>query len=440
MEKHFVKPAIVSLVIFASIALLGCVGGGGGKGSETTLSPVGNGYPIVDTGQDIFFDDSSAIVQPAQGAAYYGQDAHYTGNAPSYTKSADGKTVDDNVTGLTWTQSPDLDGDGDIDYDDKLTFDEFLSYANSLNAVAYGGYTDWRAPTMKELYSLMDFRGTDPDPASASSAGLTPFIDTTVFAFAYGDTDSGERLIDAQFWSSNAYVGLVFDTQSAAFGLNLADGRIKGYPSARSGPMIKKNYAYFIRGNTSYGQNNFIQNGDGTVTDVATDLMWSQADSGAGLTWQQALVWVQTKNGENYLGHSDWRLPNAKEMQSLLDYNRAPGVTSTAAIDPVFTITAITNEEGYVDYPWFWTGTTHQQANGSGSAGVYICFGRAMGYMSSSWMDVHGAGAQRSDRKAADFSGLTYTADGYYHPVAPQGDATRVYNYVRLVRDAKLND
>jgi hypothetical protein len=51
-------------------------------------------------------------------------------------------------------------------------------------------------------------------------------------------------------------------------------------------------------------------------------------------------------------------------------------------------------------------------------------------------MDVHGAGAQRSDQKDGDFSSLTYVSDGYYYEPSPQGDATRSYNYVRLVRDA----
>ena len=426
------------IILLTAFLIIGCGGGGSGEGTNATTSPVGYDYPIVDTMQSSFFDDTAVITPPAEGAAFYGQDAYFVGNSASYTISADNKTVYDNVTGLTWTKSADLDGDNDIDYDDKLTYDEFSSYANILNAVSYGGYNDWRTPSIKELYSLMDFRGLDPDPAAASSSGLTPFIDNSVFDFAYGDT-AVERLIDAQFWSNNAYVGLVFDTQSAAFGLNLADGRIKGYPTASAGPSVKKNYAYFVRGNTAYGINNFISNGDGTITDVATDLMWSETDSATGMTWQDALAWVQTKNSENYLGHSDWRLPNAKEMQSLLDYTRAPSVTGTAAIDPIFTITAITNEEGETDYPWFWTGTTHKRADGTGSAGVYICFSRAMGYMSSSWMDVHGAGAQRSDRKSADFSGLTYVSDGYYHPVAPQGDATRVYNYVRLVRSANLD-
>jgi hypothetical protein len=400
-------------------------------------------YPVVDTGQSVCYDNQNQITCPGTGQAFSGQDAQYAGNQPSYTLSADGLTVYDNVTGLTWTQSPDLDGDGDIDVDDKLTFSEAQIYPDTLNAQNYGGYDDWRLPTMKELYSLMDFRGTDP--SGPNPTNLTPFVDTDYFDFGYGDEAAGERLIDAQFWSSNEYVGTVFGNQPAAFGLNLADGRIKGYPSGSGGPIAKLNYVYFVRGNTDYGTNDFADNGDGTVTDHATGLMWAQDDSGdgvntgprSGMTWEDALAWVEQMNDQNYLGHNDWRLPNAKEMQSIVDYTRSPDTTGSAAIDPVFNITQITNEAGEVDYPWFWTSTTHVRSDGSGAAGVYICFGRATGYMNGSWLDVHGAGAQRSDRKGGDFTGLTYEPDGYYFAQSPQGDATRIYNYVRLVRDAE---
>jgi hypothetical protein len=321
---------------------------------------------------------------------------------------------------------------------DKLTFAEALTYPDTLNAQNYGGYSDWRLPTMKQLYSLMDFRGTDP--MSDDPSGLTPFIDTTYFDFAYGDTSAGERIIDSQFWSSNAYVGTVFGGQDATFGLNLADGRIKGYPTG--GPVSKINYVYFVRGNPDYGVNVFVDNGDGTIIDEATGLMWSKDDSGdgvntgprSGMNWEEALAWVQQKNAERYLDYGDWRLPNAKEMHSILDYARAPDATGSAAIDSVFNITQITNEDGEADYPWFWTGTTHVREDGSGTSGAYICFGRAMGYMNSQWMDVHGAGAQRSDQKGGDFSGFIYVPDGYYFRMSPQGDATRIYNYVRLVR------
>jgi hypothetical protein len=158
--------------------------------------------------------------------------------------------------------------------------------------------------------------------------------------------------------------------------------------------------------------------------------MGSQEDCGEGLNWENALAWVAEKNTENYLGYSDWRLPNAKELRSIVDYTRSPDTTGTAAIDPLFNTTVITNEAGEADFPDYWSGTTHAKgSNASGTYGVYVAFGRAMGYMDGAWVDVHGAGAQRSDPKAGNPSEYPY-GNG------PQGDAIRITNYVRLVRDA----
>jgi len=380
-------------------------------------------YVVVDTGQEACYDNSTSISAPAPGEAFAGQDAQYAGNAPSYTLSADSLTVVDHNTELTWTQTPDTDGDGDIDAADKKTWAEAPGYAATLNAANYGGYNDWRVPSIKEIYSLMDFRGTDPMGDDISL--LTPFIDTNVFAFGYGDTAASERTIDAQFVTDSLYVTNVMNGQQAMFGLNLADGRIKGYPTT------KTFYVLLTRGNPSYGMNDFTDNGDGTVTDNATGLMWQQADSGAGMLWQNALAYAE---GLELAGYRDWRLPNAKELQSILDYTRSPDTTASAAIDPVFSSTPITNEYPALDYPWYWSSTTHLRQDGSGSSGVYVCFGRGTGYMSGQWLDVHGAGCQRSDRKDGNFSGYTYVYDGYYFGRAPQGDAARMFNHVRCVR------
>ncbi|MCP4546684.1 MAG: DUF1566 domain-containing protein, partial [bacterium] len=148
---------------------------------------------------------------------------------------------------------------------------------------------------------------------------------------------------------------------------------------------------------------------------------------------EEALAYAE---GLELGGHSDWRLPNAKELQSIVDYSRSPDTSGSAAIDAAFLSTAITNETLAVDYPCYWTGTTH--ANSSpvpGRAAAYLCFGRGMGYMSGSWLDVHGAGCQRSDPKAGDLSDYTYVPYGYYFGNAPQGDAIRIDNYIRCVRD-----
>ena len=179
-------------------------------------------YPIVDTDQVLCYDDSDAISCPNLGEAFYGQDAQSTGNAPSYADNGDG-TVTDNITGLMWQQSPDTDGNGDIDADGKLTYDQAVAGAGTLSL---GGYTDWRLPTIKELYSLIEFSGIDCSGYEGTdTSGLVPFIDTTYFDFAYGDTSASERIIDAQYASSNLYVSNTADDGGRTlFGVNLPMG------------------------------------------------------------------------------------------------------------------------------------------------------------------------------------------------------------------------
>jgi hypothetical protein len=380
-------------------------------------------------------------------------------------------TVHDNVTGLTWQRSPDSDGDGALTSRDKLTLAQAQALPAKLNAARFGGFTDWRLPSIKELYSLFDARGTDPSgPMDVDTSRLTPCLDTRFFKFAYGDASAGERVIDSQYASSTKYVGQSVRGQGKLFGVNFADGRIKGYDlQMPGGGMEKTFFVICVRGNPAYGQNDFHDNSDGTITDRAAGLTWSKTDSGQGMNWQDALAWVQQKNAQRFLGHDDWRLPSVKELQSIVDYSRSPDTNRSAAIDPVFNCTVITNEAHQADYPFYWSATTHAGLHG-GAAAMYVAFGRAAGWLSPRGMaggppgsrggpgpgprpgfggppgegppgmgppgreageyhyvDVHGAGAQRSDPKAGDPA-------IFPHGRGPQGDVIRIYNFVRLVR------
>lgn len=395
-------------------------------GEDRLTSPVDtlpeiSGYPIVGTNQSAWYDNQNVIVAPALGDAFHGQNADYPGTSPSYRDNGDG-TVTDLVTGLMWSRSPDMDGDGKIDATDKLTYAEATSLAAAYQA---GGYSDWRLPTIKELYSLILFSGLDPSGYEGTSTEfLVPFIDSAYFSFAYGGTGAGERIIDAQYATSTEYVDLTEGGEATLFGVNFADGRIKGYGLTLFG-RDKTFYVIYVRGNPTYGINDFLDNGDGTISDRATGLMWMRDDSGQGMNWQDALAYADSLE---YAGYADWRLPDAKELQSILDYSRSPGTSGSAAIDPMFTSTGITNEAGEADFPSYWSSTTHVNwSQIAGGFAAYVSFGRAMGYMNH-WVDVHGAGAQRSDPKAGD------PAD-YPTGHGPQGDAIRIYNHARLVRD-----
>jgi len=405
----------------------------------TNLSGFGQTYQIVGTNQSIFYNNSVPIVQPIAGQAFYGQNAEYQGTATSYTDNGDG-TVTDNVSGLMWQQSEDRNGDGIINFYDKLKYSEALDSASTCNT---GGYNDWRLPTMKELYSLAMFYGAEPGPGQST---CIKYIDTTYFSVGYGDVNSlshgslgTERIIDGQIVSSTLYVSTTFGGLEAVFGFNFIDGRIKGYPTTYIVPecgTAKHFYVLYVRGNTAYGTNQLVNNGDGTITDNATALMWMQNDNGTGLTWENALSHAENLT---YAGYSDWRLPDTKELQSIVDYTRSPATTGSAAINPIFNCTQITNEGGITDYPWYWSSTTFSsQSQSNGASAIYVCFGRAMGYFSGlGWTDIHGAGCQRSDPKPNSFSGYTYNGNGYYNPNSPQGDAIRISNFVRLVRNTQ---
>ncbi|MCP4124611.1 MAG: DUF1566 domain-containing protein, partial [Bacteroidetes bacterium] len=255
-------------------------------------------YPIVDTGVEDSYNNSAIISAPTVGQPFYGQDASYSGNQPSYTDNGDG-TITDNVTGLMWEQ----------DMGSKITFDDAFSKAENLEL---GGYMDWRVPTIKELYSLILFTGK---VLGGNAAEL--FIDTDFFDQPIGDTSIGEREIDAQTWSSTEYVGLTMMGNTTVFGVNFIDGRIKGYPKYKPPLGFNPNKMYFrmVRGNTSYGSNNLVDNENGTISDNATGLMWQQADDGTTRDWKNALSYAENLS---LGGHSDWRLPNAKELQSIV--------------------------------------------------------------------------------------------------------------------------
>ncbi|MCB9450024.1 MAG: DUF1566 domain-containing protein [Anaerolineaceae bacterium] len=367
-------------------------------------------YPLVDTNQGKCYDANTEVACPPTGGAFYGQDAQYTGNAPRYQDNGDG-TVSDLITGLMWQQDP----------GSKMTFAQAEQGAATFNLA---GYMDWRLPTIKELYSLILFDGTDASTCSGTCSTI-PFIDARYFNFSYGDTTTGERVIDSQFATSTLYGSTTMGDNRTMFGVNFADGRIKGYPIATPGDSQGKTFfVLYVRGNPAYGQNAFADNGNGTISDSATGLTWMQADSGVGMNWGDALNYCENLN---FAGASDWRLPNTKELQSILDYSRAPDTTGSAAIDPLFQATAITNEAGQTDYPVYWSSTTHISSNGDVASANYVVFGRALGYMNNAWVDVHGAGAQRSDPKIG-------SAVDYPQGHGPQGDAVRINNYVRCTR------
>ena len=93
------------------------------------------------------------------------------------------------------------------------------------------------------------------------------------------------------------------------------------------------------------GPSRFTDNGDATVTDPQTGLMWSKSDSyqllKKWLNWQMAQDYIAEMNQKRFAGHDDWRLPTREEIQTLYDETKTVQWTYywntyDVHIDPVF--------------------------------------------------------------------------------------------------------
>ena len=233
---------------------------------------------LPDTGQ--LFDATSV----------FGEDSDYILNPPAFLDPGDG-TVTDTVTGLMWQK---------VDSGES-TWENAMSGATKLNLA---GYTDWRLPTAQEALSILNHN-------------LNPALDSAFFVNNPASTPG-------YFWSSDTYYG-----DSSKVWVSNTGGGLGPHPKAStlSAGGTARVHARYVRGKAPSIAHNYSNNNDGTVTDLDTGLMWMQAPSSA-LNWTAALNYAE---GLEWAGYSDWRLPNVKELQSLVDITRAKAMNATTS-------------------------------------------------------------------------------------------------------------
>jgi hypothetical protein len=97
----------------------------------------------------------------------------------------------------------------------------------------------------------------------------------------------------------------------------------------------------------------FTDNGDNTVTDNNTGLMWIKDHDAmgtvGGVDWSSPMTWddaIDNCEALDYAGHTDWRLPNIKELMSIVDYE---------VYSPAINQTYFPNAQSGV----YWSGTTY---------------------------------------------------------------------------------
>ncbi len=184
-----------------------------------------------------------------------------------------------------------------------------------------------------------------------------------------------------------------------AFGVNHLTGHIKAYP-ANSTQMGK--YVRAVRGDV-YGEEDYTNNGDGTITDNASALMWMEADLGVATNWEEALLLAENST---FAGYDDWRLPNVKELQSIVSYDGSYPANN----QDYFTCTELLENENY--YYWTSTSAYFSEMAPEYDSAWYVAFG----YTS------HGAGAVRFSPKYEGSDALSEGEDN-------------ILNSIRLVRN-----
>ena len=278
--------------------------------------------PVPDTGVTKCYDIAGNVITcPSPGQPFYGQDGNYSINPMSYTK-LDGSgnalpdsamswvMVKDNVTGLIWEMKTNKDGvknyNDPHDADNTYTWydsnpatnggdpgtpgsgTDTEDFIKALNDANYGGFSDWRLPTIKELAYIVNYNISYPGPT----------INTSYFL----------NTVPSFYRSSTTYVlytdfawGVTFD-----YGYDDYYSKYDSY------------YVCAVRREQPGSLGSYTDNGDGTVTDTYTSLMWQQ-DGLTEKTWEQALSYCE---GLSLGGYTDWRLPTIKELRSLVDYSR----------------------------------------------------------------------------------------------------------------------
>jgi len=313
--------------------------------------------PIPDTGQTKCYDDTEEITCPQPGEDFYGQDAQYPCNPQSYTKLGYGgvelddaatswSMVKDNMTGLIWEVKEPSDGtppeywDGTPDYnnphdaDNRYTWydnnpatnggdpgtpgdgTDTEDFINALNSANFGGYSNWQMPTVKEL-SFINNRNLGSNVLTIN-------------------TDYFPNTTSSYYWSSTSLVNNPISAWYVTFNSGNAD-----YSPKRLYGSIRQYAVRAVRGGQCGAVGNFVDNGDETVTDNNTGLMWQQDTGPVNYNWKEALSYCENLT---LAGYNDWRLPSANELQSLVDYSRY-----NPSIDTIFSNTVSS---------FYWSSTT----------------------------------------------------------------------------------
>ncbi|MBS3809348.1 MAG: DUF1566 domain-containing protein [Desulfobacterales bacterium] len=232
--------------------------------------------------------------------------------------SANGPVVTDNLTGLMWTRDAALT-------EFPLTWQEALAYAFEMNRTGFAGYRDWHLPNRRELFSLISHCRVNPAVPENS-------VFENIFNGYYWTSTSCARLPEQAWYvhlgGAKVYRGMkhasymVWPVRTAATPVNiLKTGQQDCYDQAGQKISCKESGQ---DGQLSIGRPwpdlRFIESGQ-TVYDKLTGLTWTRSAAGHDhfLNWYDAIEAVKKMNREKAHGYNNWRMPDIRELESLVD-------------------------------------------------------------------------------------------------------------------------
>lgn len=362
---------------FFFVLLVGVVVGSLADLSHAALPPV----LIPQTGQVTCYDTSGAQIS----CSNTGQDGDVlAGLAWPYPRFTDNSistisvipTLTDNMTGLMWSKDGNAPGPANCATGTTKTWPEAMEYITCLNANSYLGYSDWRLPNRNELESLINMEKSEFSHWLSEQGFLnasyyywsstTSANNTNLAWVVYMDRSivvAHSKYVDF----SKYYVWPVRSAQSNNVYLRSLPktGQTTCYdPSGTQINCAGTGQDGDIQAGISWPNPRFTDNGDQTMTDNLTGINWSKnaKPSTTTLTWEQSLDFIKTLNNQNYLGYSDWRLPNRLELESL--QNKGQNVTYTWL-----------NEQGFLNATAGYWSSSNYANNQSGAWSVDLGLG-----------------------------------------------------------------
>lgn len=204
-------------------------------------------------------------------------------------------TVKDQLTGLVWLRNASLSRF-------PLTWDEAFDCVRDLNIENRDGMNAWRLPSRRELFSMVSHARINPSV-------VRPGLFMNLFNGYYWTGTSCARYPD-QAWCVHLGGGrVVKGMKHASYMVWPVCGEAAGHDNNSELKELKGN-----------SKARFVLSQD-TATDRKTGLAWTRRADPArkAVTWQDALDLIKVMNQDTHLGFSDWRLPNIRELESLVD-------------------------------------------------------------------------------------------------------------------------